>query len=195
MTSFAKLRRIPRRLALQARFLARDAKGFAAVEFAMIVPVMIIMMLGCVETSDALTVSSRMINISGSVADMVARCSNVTTGDLSDIMRISDSLLGKYPYQAMYIEIVAVQADAAGHVTVSWSYDHNHGSPLAPGATYPGLPTGLVAPNGNLIITTASYRYRSPIGHFIHGQINLSHTAYNAPRAGPVLLGATACTY
>src|SRR5450631_280558 len=137
MSRLAKIRRIPRWLALQTRRLGRETAGFAAVEFAMIVPVMLIMMLGCVETSDALTVSSRMINISGSVADMVARCTNVDSANLNDIMRISDSLLGRYSPQSLYVEIVDVQADANGNVTVSWSYDRNHNQPLAAGAPYP----------------------------------------------------------
>ena len=195
MSRLAKIKRMPHWLALQTLRLKRDAKGVAAVEFALMVPVMIIMMLGCVETSDALTVSGRMINISGSVADMVSRCTNITAGDLNDVMRISDSLIGHYSRQGLYIQVVAVQADANGVLTVAWSYDRNHHQPLAPGAPYPNLPQGLIGPSGSLIVATASYRYRSPMGHFIHGNINLSHTAYNAPRGSPVLLNNTACAY
>jgi len=185
-----------RRLTLQSLRLARDVRGFAAVEFAMIVPIMVIMLMGCVETSDALTVSSRMINISGSVADMVARCTTIEKSDLNDIMAISDSLLGRYTPQALYIEIIAIQADANGNTTVSWSFDHNQAQPIAAGTPYTNIPQGLVSPNGALIIAKATYQYHSPMGHFIHGNIALSHTAYNAPRMGAVTLSTTqACVY
>ena len=198
MTGLAKMKRMPRRATLLARRLARDISGFAAVEFAMIVPVMIIMLLGCVEVSDASTVALRMINISGSVSDMVARCTNINSSDLNDIMRIADELLGKYTRSNLYIEVVAVQADANKNLTVAWSYDRNRGQPLAAGSAYNGLPPGLVAANSTLIVATSSYKYRSPVAQYIHGAVSLSHTAYNPPRGNlPVTYaaGGTSCTY
>lgn len=178
--------RLGQTLADQAKRLRHDAGGFAAVEFAMIVPVLLIMLIGAVETSDALTVSGRMINISGSVADMAARCTAITSGDLNDIMAISNSLIDRYPSQNLYIEVVDVQADASNNLTVAWSYDRDHKQPLAAGTTYTGLSAGLVPPNGQLIVATATYTYHSPMGHFIHGAVKLSHTSYNSPRLGPV---------
>ena len=197
MSGLAKIQRLPRGLALQARRMLRDIRGVAAVEFAMVVPIMVVMMLGCVETSDALTVSSRMINISGAVADMVGRCSDVSTSDLKDIMRISDALMGRYTSQPLNIQIVALQADAQGAVTVSWSYDRHGNQPFAAGAPFPNLPFGLINTNGRLIVATANYRYHSPIGRYIHGTINLGHTAYGPARNGIVNgpAGNKSCTF
>jgi len=195
MSVLANLRRLPRWVGLQAQRFKRDAAGIAAVEFAMMAPVMIIMMVGCVETSDALTVSGRMVNISGAVADMVARCQNIETQDLNDIMTISDALLGRYPRWPLYIKIVDVQSDALGNMTVAWSYDKSGGHPLAAGAPYVGLPPGLISPSSSIIVATSSYKYRSPMGWYIHGYINLSHTAYNAPRGGPVQFDTTPCKF
>jgi len=197
MIGLARMRRLPRKAAVLAKRLARDIRGIAALEFAMIVPVLIIMLLGCTEVGDASTVSLRMINISGAVSDMVARCTNINSSDLKDIMRISDELLGRYSVEGLYIEVVAIKADAAGALTVAWSYDRNGTQPLATGAPFSGVPPGLISPNGTLIISTSSYRYHSPIGHFIHGTIFLSHTAYDSPRVGPVTYtpSGTSCTY
>jgi len=191
-----KLPPLGRRLADKVRRLRQDVQGFAAVEFAMIVPVLIVMLMGAVETSDALTVSGRMINISGSVADMAARCTTLTTGDLRDMMSISGSLLGHYSPQDLYVEVVDVQADANDNLTVAWSYDSGHSSPLAAGSSYSGLSPGLVPVNGELIVATATYNYSSPMGHFIHGRVKLTHTSYNSPRVGPIQFpSATKCTF
>jgi len=201
MTSWAKIKRLPRQAQLQARRMLRDITGVAAVEFAMVVPIMVVMMLGCVETSDALTVSSRMINISGAVADMVGRCNDVSASDITDIMKISKSLLGKYnaqpPQNPLTMQVIALQANAQGVVTVAWSADNNGGQPFAAGAPYPNLPFGLINTNGFLVVANASYQYKSPIGHYIHGTIKLAHTAYGPARNGVVNgpAGNKSCTF
>ena len=195
MSAMAKLGRHYCKARLLARRLARDAGGLALVEFALIVPVMITILLGTVEVSDVMTLSIRTINISGSVANVVARCSNVSTGDLNDIMRISDALLGRYARGPLYIEIVSVKADAAGAVTVDWSYDHNHRQPLAPGAVYTGPDASLVPANGTRVIATVTYRYRSPVAQYIHGAVSLQHTYIDTWRGTAAPLGATSCTY
>ena len=175
--------------------LVNDIGGFAAVEFAMIAPVMIVMLLGVVEVSDASTVSVRVIDISGAVADMVARCTNgIATKDLDDVFRISDALMGRYPRSPLYVEVIELNSSAQGVITVGWSYDKNHAQPLAGGTPYTKLPVGLLAPGGSMIVSVAKYKYRSPIGRYIHGIMTLQHTAYNLPRGSQaVALGNTKC--
>lgn len=174
------------RLALRTRQaaskLASDIRGFAAVEFAMVVPVMVVMLLGSVELSDALTVDRRVTAIASSIADLVAQSASVSSADVKDIMRIGDSLLGKYSSSYMQLSVTSLTANAAGDATVLWSRDRRGGQPYAAGAPYPNLPAGLIDPNGGLIITNVKYSYRSPIGHFIHGPITLNQTFYLRPR-------------
>jgi len=197
MSGWMKFKRLPLKAGLMARRAMRDVAGVAAVEFAMVVPVMVVMLLGSVEASDALTVSSRMINISGAVANIVGRCNDVSSTDIKDIMRITDTLMGRYPSQPLNVQVIALHADALGAVTVAWSADRHGGQPFAAGAPYPHLPFGLINTNGNLIVATANYRYHSPIGRYIHGTINLGHTAYGPARNGVVNgpAGNKSCTF
>ena len=167
--------------------LIKDSGGFAAVEFAMIVPVMIIMLLGSVEVSDALTVDRHLNTIADSLSDLVARSPAVTAADLKDIMRIADSLLGKYPRQNLAMEVVSLEPNAGGVMQVAWSYDSKGGQPYAPGSTYPGSWNGMVSGANSLIVAKAKYLYRSPVGQFIHGNISLSHVASYESRQGKVV--------
>ena len=175
--------------------LRRDSAGFAAVEFALIVPVMIIMLLGVVETCEALSVDLRVITIANSTSLLVARCDNITNGELEDVLRISDSLLGKYSSDPLRVQIVALHADAQGVVTVSWSYDRSGGEPYVAGASFPDAPPGLVPSNASAVVSVASYRYASPIGRFIHGAITLKHPGYQATRFANIVKGTTKCTW
>lgn len=159
-----------------------DRKGFAAVEFAMIVPVMITLFLGSVELSEALSVDRRVTSVSSATADLVAQSSSLSSSDLADISRISDSLMGRYGSQNLDLKIASLVADNNGVVTVDWSYDRNGGEPYTKGSAYPGLPSGLVDANGSIIVSEASFSYTPPIGHFIAGSITLKETFFLRPR-------------
>lgn len=174
--------------------LISDIRGFAAVEFAMIVPVMIMMLLGCVEVCDALNVDGRVTTIAYSASLLVARCKTVNRADLSDVMRISDSLLGKYSVQALSIDIVALKSDADGVTTVLFSQNRAGSEPYGPGASYPKLPQGIIAPDHSGVVADVSYAYNSPFGQYIHGTLLLSSIQTEVTRDDTIALGA-ACSY
>ena len=53
--------------------LASDERGVAAVEFALILPFLLLLFLGTIEASSLITVDRRVNVISGTVGDLVAR--------------------------------------------------------------------------------------------------------------------------
>lgn len=163
--------------------LRRAEDGFAAVEFAMIVPIMVVLFLGAVEFSAALTVDRRVTSIASATADLVAQSEQVTDDDLNDIMTIADSLMGGNIDPApLTITIASLSADAAGTVRVDWSYDRNRGQPYAPGSNYPNVPNGLIDPLTSVIVADVTYDYDPPVGHYIAGSIHLSERFYLRPR-------------
>ncbi len=56
-----------------ARRFGRKIDGIAAVEFALIVPIMLCMFIGTVELSQAITVDRRVTQVASTTADLVAR--------------------------------------------------------------------------------------------------------------------------
>jgi Flp pilus assembly protein TadG len=189
MLTKTNLKNAATRASAFARKVSADVGGFAAVEFAMIVPVMIVMLLGTVEISDAMIVKRRIDMIGDTVSNAVSRCDSGTTltaADLKGLMRVSDSLIGRYSHQSLSIQIVSLVNDNAGNVVVDWSYDSSGGQPYGHGANYPGSWNGLVLSSNSLIVAKATYSYRSPVGQFIHGSINLSSMASYPSQYGPV---------
>jgi Flp pilus assembly protein TadG len=57
---------------VRSRF-AKDSSGAAAVEFAMLLPIMFMLFYGTIEFSQALTVDRRVTQIASATADLVAR--------------------------------------------------------------------------------------------------------------------------
>ena len=194
MRALNSVRQIRGKLAAMTSQLAGDISGFAAVEFAMIVPVMIIMLLGCVEVCDALNVQNRVSTIAETASLLVARCGTVSRADLADVMRITDSIMGKYSEQALKIELVAVQTDATNATTVLFSQDRSGGEPYGAGSTYPNLAQGVIAPNHAGVIADVTYSYQSPFGQYIHGTILLHDNLAQVTRDATIALGAQ-CVY
>jgi Flp pilus assembly protein TadG len=183
------------RLGRLLRRCARETRGVAAIEFAMILPIMIIMLLGTVELGDALTVDRDVANVASSTADLVARCSQVASADVSDIMNIGTSLMGRYPVSKMTIQLISLQADSKLNLTVLWSRDRTGAQPYAAGSSYPAIPAGLVEANGGVVISKVTYAYTSPIGHYIHGTITMNETFFNHPRKSTTVpMSTTPCS-
>src|SRR5207244_1629235 len=65
-----------------------STEGVAAVEFALIVPIMAIMFIGAVELSQAITVDRRVTQVASSTADLVARAeTQISQAEITDIMK------------------------------------------------------------------------------------------------------------
>jgi Flp pilus assembly pilin Flp len=90
-----------------------DCEGIAAVEFAMIVPIMAIMFIGAVELSQAITVDRRVSQVASSTADLVARWSppsgsgstmGIPQSEITDITRVGGIIVS--PYDRVPLRIV-----------------------------------------------------------------------------------------
>ena len=165
------------------RTLGEDKGGFAAVEFAMVVPIMVVLFLGSVEFSLALSYDRRVTAISSATADLVAQEEEVDSNYLDDVMKIADGLLPPdADFADLDIKLVSVVTDADSNVTVSWSYNRTGGEPYPQDSAYNDLPADLVEPLSSVIVSEVSYVYNPPVGHFITGNITLSERFFLRPR-------------
>ena len=170
---FLKLRR-------RLRALAHDTGGVSAVEFALILPIMITMYIGAVEFSSALTVDRRVSSVASAAADLTAQAEEVTSNSLQDIFTAATSIMTPYSADPISIVVTSVIADANNDTTVDWSCAKN-GSPKSQGSAYT-LPDGLTQPFSSVIVAEVSYSYTPPIGQFLTGGVDMSEIFYLRPR-------------
>jgi Flp pilus assembly protein TadG len=100
-----------------------DRRGVAAVEFAFIVPVLLIMYFMTMEASQAIETSKKVSRIGSVVADLVTQQQTITAADLDAIMQIGNSTLQPYNRSTPEIIITAIQVtdEATPKVVVVWS--------------------------------------------------------------------------
>lgn len=168
--------------------LGRDTRGVAAVEFALIVPVMFMLFVGTVEFSQAITVDRRVTQSVSSAADLIARApaAGLTTSEVDGQMKIVEQLMEPYALSPLTVSVYSVKAvNQSGSVryVVDWSRNNKGGTPMARNTQYTAIPTGLLAAGESVIVAEAVYVY-SPLifKYFITSAFNLEEKFYLKPR-------------
>jgi Flp pilus assembly protein TadG len=163
--------------------LGQNESGVAAVEFAFVLPIMLIMYLGMVEVVSAINVDRKVTLLSRTLADLTSQAPRVDGGTLSNVFNASEAVLAPFvpdPTSPAQMVITSVVVDASGAAKVCWS-EARAATADAIGSTVT-LPTGLNIPLTSLILGTARVSYKPMIGYVITGNVSLNETTYMRPR-------------
>lgn len=172
------------------RFVGQES-GLAAVEFALILPIMVVLWLGGVEVTQALSVDRRINNLASSVGDLVARSKIVTHGDVSQIFDIAPGAM--YPFckseaacnaagLAMRVTAVNMNASDPATGTVAWSRAQGTTAYAVGSNMNTVVPVTLRVPNSQIIVAEVYYTYRPAVGYVIVGDVDLDDRMFFVPR-------------
>lgn len=174
---FANFRfRLPRSLA----GFARDRRGVSAVEFALLLPLMLTLFLGGVEISQGVGIDRKVTLATRTVADLSSQVASITNADMTNILNASTSVMSPYAISTLKITVSQVAIDSAGTAKIAWS-DTLNGTARSVGSAVT-LPTALAIPSTWLIFSEVSYGYTPTIGMVITGTLSLSDKIYMRPR-------------
>ena len=160
--------------------LASDQRGVSAVEFAMLLPVMVTLYLGVVEVSQGVAIDRKVTLTTRTTADLASRVTSINNADMTNMLNATSSVIAPYDESKVKVVLSAVNIDANGIAKVGWS-DTLHGSARAVGSTVT-LPIVLAVPNTTLIWSEVSYNYNPTFGYVLTGSMNLSDQIYMRPR-------------
>lgn len=176
MTNHAPLLRLARKL----RQFVRDRRGVSAVEFAMLLPLMVTLYLGGVEVSQGISADRKVTLTTRAVADLASRVTSINNADMSNILNASSAVMTPYSKANLKVTVTCVNIDATGKATVSWSDTYN-GTARAKGSAVT-LPSALNVANTSLIWSEVEYAYTPTIGYVITGTLTLKDQIYMRPR-------------
>jgi Flp pilus assembly protein TadG len=159
---------------------ARDRRGVSAVEFAMLLPLMMTLYLGAVEISQGVGIDRKVTLTTRTVADLASQVSSINNADMTNMLNASASVVQPYDSSKLKVTVSAVTIDANGNAKISWS-DTLNGSKRAVGSAVT-LPAALNIANTTLIWSEVSYSYKPTIGYVVTGTLNLSDQIYMRPR-------------
>jgi Flp pilus assembly protein TadG len=169
---------------LKALWRAKD--GLAAIEFAMLAPVVAALFLGSIELCDALDCQQKVTGMASTAADLIAQDTNVSDTDMSNVYSAINAIVYPYPAPGLKIVITSLTDNGKGGGTVAWS-DAQNATARTPGSTVV-VPTGVITTGGSVILAEITYPYGSPVSDYITGTVNMSEIFYARPRRSATVI-------
>jgi Flp pilus assembly protein TadG len=190
-------------LTLKARirnFLA-DWSGVAAVEFAYLAPLLMLMTFGTFEMARALIVQKRFQRAASMVADLVARqdqtdplgaTASAARSTLSGIMISAQHVMQPYSSTPLTLNIYQLWASPtdATQTKIEWAYQYPTNASTGCGNLKSMPASGMLATNGRAIVVEATYQYTPLLTNIIPGLVHQTTWADKMallPRNGPTV--------
>ena len=163
-------------------FFRHDECGAIAVEFALILPVMVAMLFGAVSCTDLARASIKSWNAAQSIADIVSQQADLTTAEMTDFC--TGGRLTLAPLSgAVTFAAASVTTSASGTTAVDWQDTASCGGPAMADALASAKP---YVPNAkdSVIVVRVTYVHTFPPSYVLPRTITLTRTGYARPRAG-----------
>jgi Flp pilus assembly protein TadG len=198
------------------RRLGRDQSGVSAIEFALLVPIMLVMFFGMVELSMAIMTQRRASHGDAAIGDLVSQYGNpsyvggvaqgtapvnpaITPVSMNDIFVAGDLIIAPYPTVPFETRISSIVVDANGNARINWScistpvtgVTKTMTAPLTAVTITTTVPSGMLTttPGDSIIMSESTYPYTSSLQYFLKNVINFNNTYYFKPRASSTGVG------
>lgn len=155
MPGFARARRLLSGLTDTLKRLKEDRAGMGAVEFALLVPMLIVVYLASFELTMGLSVNKKVSSATSTVADLVTRQKNVDKAFLAAMGDVAKAIFAPYGTSGLSLKITGIKIDATSKSTVAWSWANNGVAPYTSGNAI-GVPSGMLSPDTFLVHTELS---------------------------------------
>lgn len=190
MMTIAKLK-WPLRLQRLVRRFGRNTRGLAAVEFAFILPMMLVLTFGTIEISSGVAIDRKVTMTARTLSDLVSQGTQVTNTDLVNFFKLGSAIMTPYAVTTatMTQKVTAVNIDASGNAKVEWSFIGSvNGSTATVSAGYAKnteistIPNDLRVPNTQLIWSEVAYTYTPIVGAVVTAALPLTDECFTRPR-------------
>jgi Flp pilus assembly protein TadG len=186
------------------RFSHNDS-GVAALEFALIAPLLITLYLGTLEISGGLQMNKKVGRAASTAADLIAQFqeNELKVADLDQILRIGKAVTQPYALTEPTIIATGIKIDTSGTPKILWSRKVT-GSGAGTAAYAKGItvavPTSLQIAGTFLVKVEATIEYRTLTSWTVsraagqtYGTIDMSETYYQRPRNTSGDVDCTGC--
>lgn len=168
------------RLRRRLRAFRGNRKGVAAVEFAVILPVMLAMYLGMVEVTIGVTINRKVTLLARTLADLAAQSSKISNNERNNIFAAASYIMQPTSSAGVRMRIVSLYIDKDKVVKVCWGEEMG-GMSIPASVT---IDEGLKIPNTSLIMADVEMPY-NPVAKLINASYTLSETSFMRPRLVP----------
>ncbi len=171
---------------LNACKLVRDVRGVAAVEFAVILPIALMLFFGTIEVSTGVAVDRKVIILTRTLSDLISQATSITDTDISNAFNISSAVMAPYSNAPVQAKISQVFIDTNGIAKVKWSKASNTSARGCNEVVTTLVPSGIAIGGTYLIMSEVAYDYIPAAGmnggSFTPPTFHLSDRTFTRPR-------------
>ncbi|HEY8571544.1 TadE/TadG family type IV pilus assembly protein [Phenylobacterium sp.] len=163
----------------RGRSLWRDRRGGAMVEFAIVLPFMLLLLIGFAEGIQMLEAHRRVSRAASTIGDLAAQYRTLSDSQIADILVAGQLVVEPMPTSTLGLRLMSFSADANGTVRKDWAKDGT--TPYA-GTAPDSVPSGTLKANQGIVVADASYVYVPMARWIVPSNINLQKRMLLRPR-------------
>jgi Flp pilus assembly protein TadG len=182
--------------------LRDDVAGVSAVEFAFLLPLMLLLFIGGNQWTEAITIKRKVQLVSRTVADLVAQDTGVSDAEINTIFDAAKAVMQPFGSSPLQVIVSRVDIDANGNAKIGWSDSWPAGSARVVNTTVTLPWTASTIKNTMNMASTVmvwaetTYTYTPPVAFTLFsstntGNIPLSDQTFFRQRTGTTI---TRCT-
>jgi Flp pilus assembly protein TadG len=189
--------RLARLIPSRLRDFGRDTRGAAAVEFAFVVPIMVAMLFGTHELSQAIETNKKAGRAASLIGDLVTQQAVITRSELVAIAELGEASVAPYNRDKPEVEFVGVQVtnEPVPRALVTWSQRviNGVGSRAYPVGSSIAIPNNLMIRNTFIIRAELKLKYYPATSYVIKTQIGarrgiqMGEIYHLRPRTSPTI--------
>ncbi|MCF6327380.1 MAG: pilus assembly protein [Devosiaceae bacterium] len=166
--------------------LHHSSEAVAAVEFALILPVLLVLYMGSIEASQVISVDRKMAVATGALGDLVAQSDEqLDEDDLNDFFEAVGLILTPFSADDLEQLVTLVFVDEDGISEVVWSVGYNGAVAKEEESAYT-LPAEIIAiaRETYVVVAESQLEYEPWGGYVLQGGFNLYKQFFHLPRFG-----------
>lgn len=182
--------------------LRDDVAGVSAVEFAILLPIMILLFVGGTQWTEAITIKRKVQLVARTIGDLVSQDTGINDAEMAGIFSASSAVIQPFPSGTLQVIVSCVAIDANGNAKIGWSDSSPTGAARAVNApvTLPWsaatIKNTMKMGSTKLVWAEANYTYTPPVAFNLFGSTNtgaipLSDQTYFRQRTGTTIVRNT----
>lgn len=143
---------------LELKRFGRSRDGASGIEFALLLPVMLLLLAGLVDLGQGLTVRRKVTQVASTTSEIIAMQGTWTKGSVGTILSGVSSILQPYDVKDLTVLLCVVDVGKNGKATVNWSAAYGT-NPLSAGQNSPvEVPRKLQEKGVQMVVTRVQYK-------------------------------------
>ncbi len=167
--------------------LLGNRDGAGAVEFAFVAPILVLIYMGAVEISVALSVDTKVSRAGNITLDLITQGTSITKSEMKDLVDVAESIMAPFDGSDIELKFTGITVDASGNAKIDWSWGSETTKPYTDGASVT-IPTGLQIANAYYVRSEITNKHQFLTSYPFLGSaaaaLDMNETYYMRPRLG-----------